>query len=216
MFAALTEILEGREFTMKTRILIGLTMMTLVFGAQVAVAECFIGGTITASDNPDPVGPIWMYTMEITWDTGNNYSLSHTNLLLDPGLGTCVCQDFMDALSWGDPIGSSDGYPMPCTVHYQGFLECDGDPSLPEVTGFLLKLEPIYDESCEPGPTGTGTFIFYSDLPPAPIDEEVLSSVDKNGQEHCLGFMSGDFPAIACDPLGSQDSSWGNLKGMFR
>jgi len=212
----LFESLEGEDVTMKTRLLIGLTMLTLVFGAQVAVAECFIGGTITASDNPDPEGPIWMYTMEITWDTGNNYSLSHANLLLDPGLGTCLCQDFMDALSWGDPIGSSDGYPMPCTVDYQGFLECDGDPSIPEVTGFLLKFEPINDESCEPGPTGTGTFIFYSDLSPAPINEDVLSVVDKHGQDFCFGNLTGEFPAIPCDPVEYKDSSWGNLKGLYR
>jgi len=201
---------------MKNRILIGLAMLTMVFGAQVALAECFIGGTITASENPDPEGPMWMYTMELTWDTGNNYSLSHANLLMDSGLGTCMCEDFMDALSWGDPIGSSDGYPMPCTVYYQGFLECQGDPSIPGVTGYLLKFEPIYDESCEPGPTGMATFTFYSDLPPSPIDEEALSSVDKNGQEHCFGTLEGEFPTMACDPVINQDSSWGNVKGMFR
>ncbi|MCK9994703.1 MAG: hypothetical protein KAH56_00315 [Candidatus Krumholzibacteria bacterium] len=201
---------------MKTKILIGLTMLTLVFGAQVAMADCFIGGTITASANPDPMGPIWMYTMEITWDTGNNYSLSHANLLMDPGLGTCLCQDFVDALSWGDPIGSSNGYPEPCTVQYSGYLECEGDPSIPEVTGYLLKFEPIEDEFCEPGPTGTGTFIFYSNLPPAPIDEEILSVVDKHAGEYCFGNMSGEFPAMACDPVGDEGSSWGNLKGIFR
>ena len=201
---------------MKSRLLIGLTLLTMVFGAQAVMAQCYIGGTITASANTDPMGPNWVYTMEITWDTGNAYSLSHVNLLLDPGLSTCLCQDFMDALSWGDPIGSSNGYPEPCTVYYQGFLECEGDPSIPEVTGFLLKFEPIYDEFCEPGPTGTGTFIFYSDLPPAPIDEDILSIVDKFAGEYCFGNMSGDFPAMACDPVGAEESSWGNLKGLFR
>jgi hypothetical protein len=88
---------------MKKMILIGAATLMLVFGAQVALAECFIGGTITADPNPDPMGPDWMYTMVITWDTGNAYSLSHANLLMDSSLGTCLCQDFVDALSWDDP-----------------------------------------------------------------------------------------------------------------
>ncbi len=203
---------------MKIKMIIGMTILALalVFGAQAVMAECSIDGTITASLNPDPMGPVWMYTMVITWDTDSPYALSHVNLLMDSATGSCLCGDFLDALSWGDPVGSSDGYPMPCTVDYQGFLECEGDPSIPEVTGILLKFEPIYDEFCEPGPTGTATFVFYSNLPPAPIDEDVLSGVDKNGQQFCFGHMSGDFPSMACDPVGNENSSWGHLKGIFR
>lgn len=201
---------------MKNKLMIGMLLLTLVFGVQAAQADCFIGGTITASPNPDLMGPNWMYTMVITWDTGNAYSLSHANLLLDPGLGTCTCADFEDALIWGSPIGYSDGTPGGCTVNYEGYLECEGDPSIPTVDGFLLKFEPIEDEFCEPGPTGTGTFVFYSNLAPAPIDEDVLSVVDKHALEYCFGNMSGDFPSMACDPVSSEDSSWGNVKGMFR
>ena len=201
---------------MKKLILIGVTMLALVFGAQAVMAECFIGGTITASANPDPLGPTWMYTMVITWDTGNEYSLSHANLLMDSAAGTCVCQDFVNVLFWDDPSGSSDGVPMGCTVDYQTFLECEGDPSIPGVDGILLKFEPIFDEACEPGPTGTGTFVFYSNLPPYPIDEEILSVVDKFAGEFCFGHMAGDFPTIPCDPVGDENSTWGNLKGLFR
>jgi len=201
---------------MRKFVLIGMTMLTLVFCAQAVMAECFIGGTITASANPDPLGPVWMYTMVITWDTGNEYSLSHANLLMDAASGTCLCQDFLDALSWEDPAGSSDGYPAPCTVDYRAFLECDGDPSIPGVEGILLKFEPIEDEFCEPGPTGTGTFVFYSNLDPYPINEEILSVVDKHAGEYCFGYMAGDFPDMPCDPVDSEDSSWGNVKGLFR
>jgi hypothetical protein len=200
---------------MNKMILIGVSTLALVFGAQAALAECFIGGTITADPNPDPQGPTWMYTVVISWDTGNNYSLSHANLLMDSSTGTCRCQDFMDALIWDDPAGSSDGTPMPCTVDYQAFLECEGDPSIPEVEGILLKFEPI-EGDCEPGPTGTGTFVFYSNLPPYPINEELLSVVDKYSLEYCFGFLSGDFPTMVCDPVGNEDSNWGELKGMFR
>jgi hypothetical protein len=200
---------------MKNKIMLGMILLVAGLGAQAALAECFIGGTITASPNPDLSGPHWMYTMVVTWDTGNSYSLSHANLLMDIAGGTCVCQDFMDAMSWGDPAGSSEGTPAPCSVEYQAFLECDGDPSIPNVDGILLKFEPIEGE-CEPGPTGTGTFVFYSNLDPYPIDEEILSVVDKDALEYCFGHLAGDFPGMACDPVSNEDSSWGNLKGMFR
>jgi hypothetical protein len=200
---------------MEKKLTILMALFMLMFGAQAAVAECFIGGTITASSNPDPQGPTWMYTMTFTWDTGNTYSLSHANLLMDIYGGTCLCQDFVDALSWEDPIGSSDGVPDDCQVDYQGFLECDGDPSIPGEEGIILKFEPI-EGNCEPGPTGTATFVFYSDLPPTPINEEILSAVDKNANEYCFGFLTGDFPAMECDPVGNEGSSWGNLKGLFR
>ena len=199
---------------MKTKLFFTLTLLTLVFGVQSAQADCFIGGTITADSNPDPSGPTWMYTMVFTWDTGNNHSLSHANLLLDIAGGTCLCQDFMAAISWDDPVGYSDGYPDDCTVDYQGFLECGGDPSIPGFTDILLKFEPVEGE-CEPGPTGTGTFVFYSNLHPAPIDEDILSVVDKHSNEYCIGHLSGDFPAMACDPVSNEGSTWGNLKGLF-
>ena len=192
-----------------------MALFMLMFGAQAAVAECFIGGTITADSNPDPLGPDWMYTMVISWDTGTSYGLSHANLLMDVYTGNCLCQDFMAALSWDDPVGSSDGYPDGCTVYYQGFLECEGDPSIPGVGDILLKFEPI-EGDCEPGPTGTATFVFYSDLMPAPINEDILTAVDKHSNESCFGNLSGFFPAMACDPVGNEESSWGNLKGLFR
>ncbi|MEN8006018.1 MAG: hypothetical protein ABFS42_03345 [Candidatus Krumholzibacteriota bacterium] len=217
---------------MKNKIYIGITMLVIVLSAQAAFAECSINGTITASPNPDPDGPRFMYTMVIVWDTDTRFALSHFNLLMDSATGTCTCQDFVDALSWGDPIGSSTGEPDGCTIDYRGILECNGDSSIPGVGGILLKFEPMENDitssqvegisqdsdlhSCEPGPTGTGTFVFYSDLAPGIIDEDIFSAVDKHGKEYCFGHMSGDFPAMACDPVGNEDTSWGTLKGMFR
>ena len=201
---------------MKTRVMITICALILVCGSLPAQAVCFLGGTITASSNPDPEGPTWMYTMEISWDMDSQFALSHVNLLLDPGLGTCLCQDFHDALMWGSPAGSSTGYPDDCMVDYDAYLACDGDPSIPGVEGFLLKFEPIEGGSCEPGPVGTGTFVFYSNLPPAPIDEDILSVVDKFSGENCLGSLAGDFPGIPCDPVANEDATWGSLKGLFR
>lgn len=197
------------------KMLWGIVFLGILGGAQFAMAECFINGTITANATNNPGGPAWAYTMEFTWDTGTPYALSHANLLLDPGLSTCVCADFSDALMWYDPVGSSGGTDD-CTVDYRGLLECEGDPSIPGVEGFLLKFEPIEAEGCEPENTGTAVVVFYSNLPPAPIDEDILSIVDKHGQEFCFGSLSGDFPAMACDPVSTESSTWGQIKGTYR
>jgi hypothetical protein len=217
---------------MKSYLIAGVAMLAIVIGAHAAFAECSIEGTITASSNTDLNGPRFVYTMVIVWDTDTRYALSHFNLLMDSEAGTCTCQDFVDAISWDNPIGSSTGEPDGCTVDYEGLLECKGDPSIPGLGGILLKLEPIGDDyhnvdlegidrdfnmySCEPGPTGSGTFVFYSDLAPGTIDEDIFSAVDKHGRQFCYGRMSGDFPAMACDPVSSEETNWGTLKGMFR
>ncbi len=193
-------------------LLLVLMMMTT---AQFALAQCDISGTIEASPTTDPMWPAWTYTLTIYWDTGTPYALSHMDLLMDTATGTCTCADFMDAITWGDPIGYSDGDPS-CTVDYTGNLECNGDPSIPGVDNILLKFEPIEDMGCEPGTMGTATFVFYSHLGPAPIDEDILSLVDKFAGNSCFGSLSGDFPSMACDPVDTEKLEWGSVKGLFR
>jgi len=192
-----------------------LTVLLIMTSAQFALAQCDISGNIVASANVDPMGPTYMYTLTINWDTGTPYALSHMDLLLDTAGGTCSCADFQDAMIWDDPIGYSDGDPV-CTVNYSGNLECSGDPSIPGVDGILLKFEPIEGMGCEPGTMGTATFVFYSDLAPAPIDEDILSLVDKFAGNSCFGSLSGDFPSMSCDPVEVQKVEWGSAKGLYR
>ena len=177
-----------------------------------AAAACDISGSITASPNPDPLGPDWTYTAVINWDTGSRYALSHMGLWLDIAGGTCSCQDFQAAISFDSVIGQSG---TSCPVDYAGELNCQGDPSIPGVYGIVLKLNPN-EEVCEAGTAGQGTFVFYSNLPPAAIDEDALTLVDKFGQDYCFGSLTGDFPSMPCDPVGTSDANWGSFKGMFR
>lgn len=177
-----------------------------------ALAACDISGTITATPNPDPMGPDWMYTAVISWDTGSQYALSHMGLWLDIAGGTCSCSDFQQAISFGPVIGSSGSS---CPVDYYGELNCSGDPSIPGVSGIVLKLEPV-EGGCEPGTTGTGTFVFYSNLGPTPIDEDAITLVDKFAGHYCFGSLSGDFPSMPCNPVGAESATWGSFKGMFR
>jgi hypothetical protein len=188
----------------------------LLAGVAVAQDECVITGTVTAELNID--GPdlgAWCYTLELVWDTGSDYALSHFDFLLDNPDGNCSCDDFADALAWEDPAGSSNGEPDDCTVDYALYLECEGDPSIPDVEGILLKFEPYEDDECEPGPTGTGIFVFYSDLEPAPIAEDNLFLIDKFAGFACSGEVTGVFPGLACDPVASEHRTWTGVKSLY-
>ena len=200
---------------MKTKLTTMLMILVIATSAQMALAQCDINGTIVAEANADLLGPDWVYTMTVNWDTGTAYALSHMGLLLDTSTGTCSCADFIGALSWDDPIGYSTGDPS-CMVNYHGNLECSGDPSIPGVDGILLKFEPIEGMGCEPGTSGTATFVFYSNLGPAPVDEDILSLVDKFANNSCFGSLSGDFPSMTCDPVSTENMEWGKAKGMYR
>lgn len=177
-----------------------------------ASAACSISGTISASPNPNPSGPAWMYTAVIDWDTGTRYALSHIDMLLDVAGGGCTCQNFRDAISWGPTIGTSG---TSCVTAYGGELNCQGDPSIPGVLGIALKLNPM-SGSCEPGTTGQGTYVFYSNLGPAAIDEEALTLIDKFGRLSCYGHLAGDFPAMPCGPVAETPAAWGSVKGLYR
>ena len=200
------------RFTLTTLILT--TALLLGFGT-LAQAECFIGGDITAEINTDPAYPNWKYTAAISWDTGTQYALSHLDMVLDTGLGTCTCGDLAAALFYTGIPGYSEGDPMGCEVEYETTLECSGDPSIPGVDGIIFKFEPVSLE-CEPGTTGTGTFVFYSNYGPAPIDNEILSLIDKHGQLTCSGYLAGMFPSLTCDPVSNEAVSWDAMKVLFK
>jgi hypothetical protein len=177
-----------------------------------ALAACSISGHVTAAPNPDPMGPAWVYTAVITWDTGSPYALSHLDLWLDIAGGTCTCAEFQQALSWAPVIGTSG---TSCPVSYYGELNCQGDPSIPGVYGIVLKFEPMMG-GCEPGTNGTGTFTFTSNLGPAAIDEDAVTLVDKYARNYCFGSLTGEFPSLPCNPVGAEGAGWGAVKGMFR
>ena len=182
--------------------------------AQISTSDCSLIGTIEASANNAPTGPSWVYTLNLTWDTGSQYALSHLNLLMDVEGGSCSCGDFMAALSWDGIIGTSTS--DSCSIDYKGHLQCSGDPSIPGVDGILLKFEPIEGLGCEPGTIGTATFVFYSNLSPTPIDADVLSLVDKFALNSCFGSLTGDFPSMSCDPVTTETMDWGSAKSLYR
>lgn len=192
-------------------ILLLLVTTTLILPAS-ASAECLITGNVSAEVCNNPLGT-FCYTLEINWDNDSPYGLSHFCLIVDAEGGTCSCADFSDNISFGLISGSSNGEGG-CLVEYSSGLECDGDPSI-GMPGIMFKFEPI-EETCEPGPTGSGSFVFYSNLPPVPVDEEAISLVDKSAQNYCTGNITGVFPGLACDPVSTSEVHVGALKSIYR
>jgi hypothetical protein len=193
----------------------GLAVVLFLLVPGLALAECTLSGHIEAEMTEDADLPAYLYTMTIDWDMGSPYGLSHLDLVVDMQGGTCDCSDFAEAISFGMYGGESTGE-EDCMVNYLVELECSGDPSIPGVDGILFKFEPIESEGCEPGPVGTGTFVFYSDLAPVPVDEESVALIDKAGGEFCTGGVTGVFPGLACDPVSSKTSSMDGLKSLYR
>lgn len=200
---------------------LSLLILMLILAAPAAgTDECFIVGNIEAELNGDnPEMGMWAYTLTISWNTGTPYALSHFNMILDVEFGECTCTDFANALNWADPGGTSTGYDSygePCSAEYYLHLECGGDPSVPDVDAPLLKFEPDEFADCEPGSMGEGTFVFYSDYPPAPVADYQSFLVDKHSYLACFGTLTGVFPGLPCDPVGAQEFSWGSFKACYR
>jgi hypothetical protein len=196
----------------RTIVLAAVLAVTLVIGSG-ARAVCTSDGHISAAPNAgDPALGDWVYTFTLTWNTDSQFSLSHFNLFMDDAYANCGCAELADAITFMSPIGSSES--DTCTVYYDGFVECEGDPSI-GLVGTILKFEPVMD-GCEPGPTGTGTFVFYSDYPPASISMPNLFMSDKFAGQSCEGTLTGVFPALPCNPVDAQSSTWGGLKSAYR
>ena len=134
------------RFTLTTMILTAVLLLGISPVALSGQGECFLSGNITAEINTDPAYPDWKYTAVISWDTGSQYALSHLNMILDSGTGTCTCDLLADVLVFEGISGYSEGTPMGCEVEYETTLECDGDPSIPGIKGILFKFEPISTE----------------------------------------------------------------------
>ncbi len=186
-----------------------------------ASADCFITGHSTAELNTEyPELGTWKYTIELNWDSGDNHGLSHIDLLLGFAGHSCECDEF--AFGFAEPAGLSNGWgeddrdddEEPCDVYYEGEFECHGDPSLPNVEEPIIKFEPD-EEDCEPGPIGSGVFVFYSNWEPEPVDTPNEWLVFKAAGNKCSGPLTGELPVLGCETVAATPASWSNLKTLY-
>lgn len=189
-----------------------LSVLLITFSLSMAFqasAECFIDGNIVAEMENHPLGD-YTYTMTVHYDMDSQHGLSHLVMVVDGAGGTCDCSDIGNAVHFDDVAGFMT-VPDECHLDFQSELLCDGDPSI-GVEGILFKFEPIEAECGEPGPSGTITFVFYSDMSPAPINDEAVSMIDKAAGETCSGGLTGVFPGLVCDPVSNDSLHFGSLK----
>ena len=67
---------------------------------------------------------------------------------------------------------------------------------------------------CEPGPTGSATLCFYTNVGPSE-ESELPVFIIKNGQGTCEGILTGDCPAPPCS-IDTEKKTWGGVKADFR
>ncbi len=196
------------------RFIIGATACSLVAAMPAGVAaqcDCISGIVGAAPNAGDPALGAWRYTLEFCWNT--SHGLSHWDLWIDD-MTNCTCQELMEALVFDGAVGTTTSEEG--VTHYSHEWRCASDPSI-DVPGILVKFEPA--AGSEPGQAGTGVFHFYSDFAPVPISSENPPYgfiINKNGNGYCNGTLSGVFPGAPCNPLPSQDGSWGTVKALYR
>jgi hypothetical protein len=186
-------------------------LMLLALAVPASSQDC-VEGTITAEyQTSGPYALAWKYTLEVTWDAGA-HGLSHLTFDLDLDSCPCICDP---VIFFDSPAGESNGEPEPCTVHYAGDFVCHGDPAIPGQQGVAIKWDAI-SAGCEPGRSGTGTFVFYSLLGPGdPVTPTTDNLWIKFGPEDCSGVLSGRLPICDGCPLPVESTTWGHIKAVY-
>jgi hypothetical protein len=206
----------ARLIPLASRLLAILCTVGLFLNPSVSLANCSISGTITATYPNDPgFEGLWKYCVDVSWnaDQGQGSGLSHASVFL--GLEACECICDEGIVEFPSPAGTSTGDPD-CTELYNGEYACLGDPAIPEgLNSPAVKFEHDEDPACEAVNIGTGTFCFYSLLPPAPYSSNPEGVGLKTGSGYCLGEITGNSPMCSC-VTPTVISTWGHVKALHR
>lgn len=188
-------------------------LVVLLVAATASADEAVLCGTIMAN----PAGPgepgAWRYEMRVTWDNEPASALTHFNIKLDEG-DNCTYEDIRNYLVWDVPAGEANSASSSAKLYFDADLVMDGDPGL-DIDVPLLRYTPNALSETRPGPQGVGVFVFWSDLSPWPVDEPNLLLSERFGRHYGFGELEGVFPALPCDPIPSQEMSWGTVKAGY-
>ena len=168
---------------------------------------------VSTPNDPGFIG-LYKYTVTLSWDVGT-HDPSHVDVLV--GLTDCACVCDSRLFKFGVPAGLSTGVNASgnCQVPYAGTYVCKGDPSIQNMTaGPAIKFTP--DETlCSTNETGSGTFVFYSPLPPGAPQIQDNAIAIKHGTDTCYGSLMGPLPMCDCT-VPAQAASWGKMKDIYR
>lgn len=180
-----------------------------------ATAACSTSATITADSTVGgPFDGLWKYTISGSWNTGGQ-GLSHISFLITYA---CDCCNVTGLVLFDSPAGTSTGEDSlgnACTAEYVGVGDlCDADPTLPTLDP-AIKFEQNAT-SCEAVTTGSGTWCFYSPLPPLPADTYPSAVGIKFGTNNCFGTLTGTVPdCINCLTVPTEQRTWGAIKADY-
>jgi hypothetical protein len=98
---------------------------------------------------------------------------------------------------------------------YLGSTECDGLEDI--TTDAVIKYEVPDNVDCEPIHYGTGTWIFYSTMPPLSGGEYTDKIFIKYGEVMCDGTHYCEPPdCYQCVTVSAKEGSWGAIKIIHR
>ena len=195
---------------------LALLLLLMIPFASPAQAQC-VSGTVTAEQTNDPgfVG-LWKYCVNVEWNLGR-FELSHLDVFLELENCECVCDPRL--IKFGEPAGWQTGEyedGQNCILDYFGEYACKGDPSSPDaMNGPAVKFEPDEISACPPGISGSGSFCFYSPMPPSPPAVHANGLAIKHGQQVCYGTLEGVLPTCDCS-LPTHRSTIGVIKATYR
>jgi hypothetical protein len=185
-----------------------LGLLTLMIAHPGAHAQCVSGTSTAELITTGPHAGLYKYTIDITWSTPQGLS----NVTMDCGFGACPEESCTKIFEFDTPAGHSDGEPSGCLVDYAGEFNCSGNPSI-GYTDPIIKWDALDMGGCEPGPTGSATLCFYTELGPFPATQSPVFLI-KDGQNVCQGMIAGDCPAAPC-AVPVQESNWGAIKALY-
>lgn len=197
-----------------------LTVLLLLALSPAAMADrppppAYITGDIQATpESSRPDLGAWEYILTMSWEMASTLRLGHFSLYLDDAARGCSCDQLQAGVTPGDTVGFSHSAKSLSLFYYYSEFACDGDPDLP-IMGKMLVFRPFLPDKCLPGPVGDGTFRLFSDFPPAAIQASGLYLVDGDNHFVGSGSLSGDFPALPCDPVSARPLTWGAMKSVY-
>src|SRR5262249_10026462 len=177
-----------------------------------AAAQC-VSGTVTVSVSND-AGFVGLYKYCVTATRNVPQDISHLDTFL--GLPDCPCICDPVFIKFPTPAGVASPPDDSCDLNFFGEYVCKGDPSLPPaMNGPAVKFNPDPSSTCSASLAGTGTFCFYSPMPPAAPGTHTNALAIKDGQNVCYGTLEGSLPICDC-ALPAQGATWGRVKSTYR
>ena len=194
----------------------------LMMGSPALAGPCASGDMTVTASFPNDLGfeGLYKYTITGSWETGAQQGLSHISFTYQLEC-PCVCDTSEVGSAFASfpiPAGTAtgtDSLDNPCTVEFLGLSECNGDGTISS-TDPAIKFEIPDDTVCNTGNTGTGTWCFYSVLPPLPSNTYIDATYIKFGNNECTLDLVGELPnCTACGPVPIENSTWGQIKKDF-